>query len=248
MLFSRLLVVVASLACIAIIPTPAVASGAQKIDAMTRQSMITRALVLTQKRATKAANTFCGTHETAAYTVSTNAHLQRIFNVDQAIRIGNVVPARKEVWWQTKAASEYWRLEASYLRHLLEQPDQLKAILSGPFNPSMAELLIITIHTSRHAPEVGAAMATKFREFADGHDFKIAMANQIDSNVTDGVEILKAPQQIEKLPARQADDCFGIAHEYYESVLLAKNTQLAKLVPEALQEIGQKYGSATAMP
>lgn len=231
----------------AIVPTLVLAKSQSHANSTTSQNVITHSMVSTYQRATNEANAYCGTHKDASFPVAQDKDLQRIFNVDQAIRGYDIAPKDDGVAsvWSSQPVNEFWRTEASYLQNVLDKPGALQRIFSDSpsLNPGTFELLTISMHVSRHAPEVGKAVAAEFRKLANGRDYMTAMAAQIEADVEHRATILKTPVAVAKLPkSTDHASCFSAASEYYKAAMLSQNTRLAARVLEELHSIVGAYG------
>lgn len=245
--------VVALLAIIAttIVPPHVLAKSHAHADSDSSQNAITRSMASTYQHATSKANAHCGTHQESSFPVAQDEDLQRIFNVDQAIRVYGFAPknGKAALVWSSSPVKEFWRVEASYLQSVINTPGSLQRIFSDSplLNPGTFELLTISIHVSRHDPEVGMAIAAQFRKLANGRGYLTAMAAQIEANVEHRATILSTPARVATLP-KSADhaSCFSAANEYYQAFAISQDTELAARVLEELQSIVATYGARSS--
>lgn len=229
------------------VPTLVLAMSPSHASNGASQNAITHSMVSTYQRATDRANAYCGTHKESSFPVAQDKDLQRIFNVDQAIRGYDIAPKSDGAArvWSSQPVNEFWRTEASYLQNVLDEPGALQRIFSDSpsLNPGTFELLTISMHVSRHAPEVGKAVAAQFRQLANGRAYMTAMAAQIEANVEHRATILKIQLAVAKLPeSTDHARCFSAANEYYTAVILSQNTPLAARVLVELHSIVGAYG------
>lgn len=214
-------------------------------DHSSNETAITHAMVSAYRHASDRANVYCGTHKEASFPVSKNKQLQRIFNVDQAIRTYDVVSQNGDNGsvWSSQAVKNFWRAEAGYLQNLLAKPGAFKHIVSGPLSPGTFELQVISMHVSRHAPDTARIVADRFRKLANGRAFMTGMAATIEFDIKHRRSILRTPLATAKLPQNSsAADCFSVAHNYYTAATLSQNKRLAARVLADLHGLAAEYG------
>lgn len=246
MSIARLLVVVPALMMTPVVPSRATAGAQHPGDARTSQAEVTRSLVSVYRRASRQANTYCASHKDASFPVTRHADIQRIFNIDQAIRVYGVAPEkfRSGSDWSSPEVNAFWRTEAGYLQRLLDDSRAFERIVgSESLNTATFELLTISMHVSRHAPKIGKAVASRFRAVADGRGYMVAMAAQLDSDIQHRADILKASVPLAALPdTADRKNCFSAAHEYYKAAMVSQDKRLAARVLEELRSVAKVYG------